>query len=688
MKEDNKVRIPPPPLTPESEVKDLLHGHTVVDAFRWLEDGESEQTQKWTQAHNKRTETVFEQIGKYPEYTEQLQKLLDTEKISSPELHGNRLFYLKRRRGDDQPVLCVSDPQGCNSRVIVNPNTADEQGLVAMDWWYPCPDGSKLAYGLSEHGNEWSTLYVLDVDSGNHLDEEIERTRGASIAWQKDSSAFYYTRYPKPGEVPQGEENYHRQVYHHELGDDPDEDPLIFGEGRDKREMYRVQLSPDGRYLLLLVNHGWRRSDVFVRDEKQEGDFIPVVQGKDALFNGEIVENTLYLLTNWDAPHYRVLTVDLSAPKWSFCEAVEENENLVLQQLAVVGDKLVVTALQNATYRLLIIDPGTGDQKQVPLPAKGTISGLHSQPEKPKSYFTFQSFLHSPTIYQLDVTENNLKQILRSDQPVDPEDFTVRQVFFSSKDGTRVPMFLVHKSDLDLETAQPTVLTGYGGFNISRTPSFSPAQIPWLTEGGIYALANLRGGSEYGEKWHRSGMLQNKQNVFDDFTSAAEYLIEEGYTEPAKLGITGRSNGGLLVGAALTQRPDLFGAVACGVPLLDMLRYHKFLIAALWTHEYGSPDDPEAFEWLYDYSPYHNVKKGVEYPAVFLFTAESDTRVHPMHARKMAALLQKCKSSSDPVLLRVETKAGHGAGKPMSKVVEDQAQMWAFFDWQLHNRID
>ncbi len=678
----DRIDIPPPPATPVREVADELHGREVTDPYRWLEEDDSEDTRQWTRLHNRRTREVFDQLPAYCEYQKRLGALLDTEKVGSPQIHGEHLFYLHHRPGEDQPVLCVADPDGSSSRVVVDPNSADEQGLVALDWWYPSPDGSLVAYGLSQHGNEWSTLYVVKVKSGKHLPDEIQRTRGASIAWQKGADGFYYTRYPQPGDVPEGEENYHRQVYHHRLGDDPAGDPLIFGEGRDKTEMYQLRMSDDGRHLLITVNHGWSRSDIFVRRE-EDGEIFPVVKGHDALFTGHITGETLYLLTNWQAPNYRILAVNLSYPALQPREVLPENEQLVLQQMVPAGSRLAVTALRDATYRLFVFDPDDGAKGKADLPERGSIYFLDADESGDRIYFSFQSFLRAPVIYRLDADDTQPQQIMCSEQPVDPDDFQIRQVFYRSKDGTQVPMFIVHRADIEPGEPRPTVLTGYGGFNISRTPAFSPAQIPWMQDGGIYALANLRGGSEYGERWHREGMMHCKQNVFDDFCAAAEYLMQKGYTTSEQLGITGRSNGGLLVGAAMTQRPELFGAVACGVPLLDMLRFHRFLIAALWTHEYGSPDDPDAFEWLYKYSPYHNVEKGEEYPPVFLFTAESDTRVHPMHARKMTALLQEATASEDPVLLRVETKAGHGAGKPLSKMITDQAQVWTFFDWQL-----
>lgn len=677
---NRKVAVPPPPDAPRQPVTDSLHGKQITDPYRWLEDCDSPETREWTGHQNERTEAVLAQLPARNTYRNQLSRLLSLDLVGTPVLRGDSLFYTHRRRGDEQPRLCMVDDEG--EAVLLDPNGEDDAGLVSLDWWYPSPDGSLVAYGYSKSGDEWSTLRILDVSTGEVLPETVERARGASIAWQPDSSAFYYTRYPKPGEVTDGEKYYHRRVFYHQLGDDPSADPVIFGEGRPKEEMYQVKMSPDGRYLLLTVNYGWRRNDVYVRDERAENpDFVPVMTGEDALFTGEFSGTTLYLLTNLDAPRYRVMALDLEKlAQGSWRDVIPEQRGLTIREMKVVGDQLVVSCLEDAVSCLYVCASDDSSLTRVELPFTGTVSELTGG-SKNGAYFTLQSFVRSPAICHLDTSNMTVQAVRSSCQPVDPEDYVVKQVFYTSRDGTHVPMFILHHRSVDLSEPRPALLTGYGGFNISRTPAYSPAQIPWLQGGGIYALANLRGGSEYGENWHRAGMLGNKQNVFDDFIAAAEHLIEQGYTNSDRLGIHGGSNGGLLVGAALTQRPELFGAVVCGVPLLDMLRYHRFLIAAIWAAEYGSADDPEQFEWLCAYSPYHHVRCGTEYPPVYLYTAASDARVHPLHARKMAAKLQM--ASGAPVLLHVETEAGHGAGKPMSRVVEGQARIWAFLSWQL-----
>ncbi len=691
-----QVHIPDPPDTPKRIVVDMVHGVEIRDPYRWLEDGRSPEVREWTLTQNMRSNAVFQQLPERQLIAQRISQLMSQDMVGTPVLRGGRLFFTKRIQGKNQPVLMVMDPEQTDGKpgsaqVLVDPNQLSTAGIVALDWWHPSPDGSMLAYGLSERGDEWSVLHILNVDTGELLPERIERTRYAGVTWKQDNQGFYYGRYPKPGEVPPGEENYNRHIYFHKLGTDPDKDPKIFGEGRPKELSYGTSLSDDGKYLLLTVSHGWNRTDLYVRDEQADGaEFKPVVEGKDGIFYGKIIGDTLYIITNFQAPRYKIAVVDLSNPAMdNWKTIIPESPDLTIDRVEFAKGHIIISGLKHAVSHLYVYTLDGELVREIPLPTLGTITGITASLDSSIFYFRFESFLVPPAVYRCDIEKDATPEVvLASAKGVDPDLATIEQVFYSSKDGTRVPMFILKRRGLDISKAGPvpTVLSGYGGFNISRTPTYSPAIIPWIESGGIYASANLRGGSEYGESWHRAGMLQNKQNVFDDFIYAGKYLIENGYTDPEHLGIWGRSNGGLLVGAALTQRPDLFRAVACGVPLLDMVRYHKFLIAYLWCSEYGNPDDPEAFKWLYAYSPYHNVKENVSYPAVYTYTAESDTRVDPMHARKMTALLQDVSSrtpSKGPVLLTVEADAGHGVGKPVYKVVDEQANIWGFFAWQL-----
>jgi prolyl oligopeptidase len=663
-----------------------IHGVRIVDPYRWLES-EGEQVDRWTAEQNAYTEALLGSLPQREVFRQELERLLSADSVGLMAVRGSRVFYTFRAAGQDQFALWVRDSAGVQAaRILVDPNRDDPSGMVSLDWWHASPSGELIAFGLSRAGDEWSALQVMRVSTGELLPERIPRTRYASIAWDVDEAGFLYTRYPLPGAVPPGEENYHRHVFHHRLGTDWADDAPVYGVGRPREEMYDLTRSEDGAYLVLTVHHGWVRADVYVRREG-EASFSPVAVGKDALFLPRAAGDRLYLMTNYQAPCYRVVAVDPADPREENWEViVPERADLILQDFCLAGETLLVTGLRDAVSRLLVYARDGRTADEIDLPAAGTIGDLAGEPGNPVAFFRFESYTLSPALYRLDLRPRAVDRWLAGTMLGGMDAVPVKQLFYRSADGTRVPLFLIGRVAGDGATAQPTILTGYGGFNLSRTPLYTPAMYPWLARGGLLAVACLRGGSEYGETWHRAGMRENKQNVFDDFLAAAEFLIEQGYTDRRRLGILGHSNGGLLAGAALTQRPDLFRAAVVGVPLLDMLRYHRFLIASLWTDEYGSPDDPKAFAWLRAYSPYHRVQAGVEYPAVYLHTALSDTRVHPHHARKMAALLQNATASDPadrPVLLRVETAAGHGAGKPVSKVVDEQAETLTFLAWQL-----
>ena len=543
--------------------------------------------------------------------------------------------------------------------------------------------GTRLAYGLSQHGSEESTLSVRDVATGKDLPDRIERTRHAAVAWTPDGKGFYYTRYPKPGTVPAGDENYHRHVYYHALGTDPANDPKIFGAGRDKEDWPDVALSPDGRWLVVTVSKGWSMSEVYLKDRAKDGPWVPVVEKVEALYAPVIRNDVLYIHTNEGAPRYRVFKADPANPdRKNWTELIPEGPD-VLDSFTAVGDKLVGLYMHKASSRLRLFDRTGKPVHEVELPTLGSIEGLGAEWDGRELLFGFSSFTVPPSVYHVDLTTFTTQLWERVKANIDTNAYEVKQVTYRSKDGTPVTMFLAHKKGLTLDGQNPTYLTGYGGFNVSETPIFSASWFLFLEKGGIVAVPNLRGGGEYGEAWHKAGMLDKKQNVFDDFIAAAEWLIENRYTNPKKLVIQGGSNGGLLVGAVVTQRPELFRAAVCNVPLLDMLRYHKFRIARLWIPEYGDPDDPKAFRWLKAYSPYHNVKPGTAYPAMLITAAESDTRVDPLHARKMTALLQAASASDQPILLRHTTKEGHGAGKPRAKVLDELTDIWSFLFWQL-----
>jgi prolyl oligopeptidase len=669
--------------TPLRPVTDNYHGEWVEDPYRWLEADGDPEVEAWEEAQNQATRAALEALDFRPRLRRRLEELLAIGDLGPPHPRGDRYFYMRRDAGQNHAVLYLrrGSPEAADE-VVLDPNTWSEDGTEALDWYSLSPDGRLVAYGRSSQGDEWSTLYLLDVDSGRHLPDSIPRTRACSIAWLPDASGFYYTRYPQPGEVPEGQEHYHRRLFFHRLGADWRQDPLVFGQGRDPSDWPVASLSPDGRHLLITVAVGWTRTDVYVLD-RETGDLLTLAEGEEVLYEGEILEGRAYLLTNWQAPRYRLVRVDLARPAREQWEELVPQGDSVLEWAGIIGRQLFATCLVNATSQLFRFDLDGRNRVEIPLPTLGSVGAIGGEWCGHEMFYSFTSFTVPPTVYRYDLArgESTLWNRVRAD--IDPDRYETRQVWYSSRDGTPIPMFLVHRRGLQRTGAHPTLLTGYGGFNQSMTPGFSRTTYAWLESGGLLALPNLRGGGEFGKEWHEAGMLGRKQNVFDDFLAAAEYLIAEGYTSPARLAIQGGSNGGLLVGAALTQRPDLFRAVVCSVPLLDMLRYHHFSIARLWIPEYGCADDPEQYRWLRAYSPYHNVRPGEKYPAVLLLAGAQDSRVHPMHARKMAARLQAASSSGLPVLLRIESKAGHGAGKPISKILEEATDTWSFLFWQL-----
>jgi len=561
-------------------------------------------------------------------------------------------------------------------------------GTVALDWWFPSSDGRYVAYGLSRDGNEQSTLYVREVTTGKDLSDVIERTRACSVAWLPDSKGFYYTRYPSVGTVGKQEENYHRHIYLHLLGGNAARDAKVFGPGREPEDWPNVALSPNGRWLVVTVEKGWAMSEVYFKDlQNPDAAFVPLVEKVQALYDVVVRNDRFYVHTNEKAPRYRLFQVDPARPdRRAWKELVPEGAD-VLEQVTALGDNLVALYMHQASSRLRLLDKGGKLLQEVGLPTLGTVAGFGGEWDGSELLFAFDSFTVPSTVYRVDLRNRETELWQKVEADLDWSRYEVEQVQYPSTDGTSITMFLAYKKGMAKSGQNPTLLSGYGGFNVNMTPYFSASRFLFLEQGGIIAIPNLRGGGEYGEDWHRAGMLAKKQNVFDDFLSAAEWLIRRNYTSHERLAIQGGSNGGLLMGAALTQRPDLFRAVVCQVPLLDMVRYHKFLIARLWIPEYGSADEKDQFQYLYAYSPYHHAKDGTIYPAVLLTAAESDTRVDALHARKMTARLQAANASGQPILLRLETKAGHGAGKPRSKVLDELTDEWSFVFWQLGVKI-
>ncbi len=673
-----------PPPTRTDPVLDVLHGVEVPDPYRWLEDATSPEVRAWTDLQNAHARAVLDAVPGREALQARLDDLLAVGSLGVPAPVKGRLFFWRRDGRQNQAVLYVRDGRDGPDRALLDPNVLAADGTVALDWWYPSRDGGRLAFGLSQNGSEQSTLYVRDVATGADLPDVIDRTRACALAWLPDGSGFYYTRYPSPGSVSAGEEAYHRHVYLHGLGTDPASDGEVFGAGRAREDWPDVRLSPDGRWLVVTVSQGWVKSEVYFKDRhRPEIGFVPLVEGVEALFHVTVRNDRFYVHTNDGAPRYRLFRIDPTrADRADWAEIVPEGED-VLEGAVAVGEHLLAQFMVRASSRLRWFDSRGNFRREIDLPTLGTLSGMGSEWDGDELYFGFQSFTLPQTVYHLDLKSGEIDLWGQVEADVDFDAYEVSQHAYASRDGTSVNVFLAHRKGLKKDGNNPTLLYGYGGFNISLTPSFSASRFAFLECGGVLTIANLRGGGENGEGWHKAGMLGNKQSSFADFLAGAEWLIAEGFTSPERLAIMGGSNGGLLVGAALTQRPELFRAVVCQVPLLDMVRYHHFLIARLWVPEYGCADDAEQFRFLHAYSPYHRAIDGVAYPAVLLATAESDTRVDALHARKMAARLQAASSSGRPVLLRLEPRAGHGAGKPRGKVVEEVTDTYCFLFSQL-----
>ncbi|MCR4314859.1 MAG: prolyl oligopeptidase family serine peptidase [Planctomycetes bacterium] len=677
------------PETAADDFAESIHGTSVADPFRWLEVETEEKVRDWTSAQNALTNEVISNFAPFKtELAERLTELSKIGSVGAPQAYKNRHFFGRHDGVSNHSRIFYFDGVEGEEKLILDPNSWSEDGTTSLDWYRPSTDGKFVAYGRSEGGTELSVTFVLDVDRNELLDDEIPFTRAASVSWLPDNSGFYYTRTPVPGTVAEGEEQYHRRVYFHKLGTSWEIDPRIFGDGLEKEDWPGAGVSSDGRWLLISVSKGWTRTDLFLCNIEKPGALIvPIASSVEATFAADIIDDTIYILTNDQAPKFRIMKASVFAPsRRDWTTLVPESEDTI-STFVVTKDSVVVASMHNAIDRLTVYSK-TGEKKsEIAMPSGlGALAGLNGTHESNEIFYGFTSFQTPRDIYRYDLERNRQTLFARIEAGIDSSAFEAKQVFYPSADGTQVSMFIVHKKELVLSGNAPTYLTGYGGFSIAMQPYFSSSVCLWLENGGVFALPNLRGGSEYGESWHKDGMLEKKQNCFDDFIAAAEWLIEHNYTNPEKLAIGGGSNGGLLIGAAITQRPELFRAALCKVPLLDMIRYHKFPLGSLWTSEYGDPDDAEDFEWIYRYSPYHHVVEGTRYPATLFTAAEGDTRVNPLHARKMAAALQAATSDSieeAPILLRIQEKAGHGAGKPLSMYIDESAQEWAFIMWQV-----
>jgi prolyl oligopeptidase len=669
-----------PPSHPDPTVVDVYHGQAVPDPYRWLEDLDSEQTRAWVEAQNRLTFDYLRRIPARQRLLERLTQLWNYEKYSQPFKEGGRYFYFKNDGLQNQSVLYTQESLEAEARVLLDPNTLSEDGTVALSGIAISRDGRYLAYGLSRSGSDWQEWKVRDIETGEDLPDHLRWIKFSGASWTPDGQGFFYSRYDEP---PPGREyesaNYFQKLCYHRLGTPQSEDLLVYHRPDQKEWGFAGGVTEDGNYLIISV---WRGTDpknlLFYKDLRDPN--LPVVELiREFEANYSFVGNDgsrFWLLTDLNAPRRRLVAIDLDNPG-QVQEVIPEAEE-TLQGVSLINNQFVAFYLKDAHTQIKTFALDGTYLGAIPLPGLGSASGFGGKRYDTETFYTFTSFTTPPTIYRYDFTTGRSTLFRQPQVDFDPQAYEVQQVFYPSKDGTRIPMFLVHRRGLARTGDHPTLLYGYGGFGISLTPSFSVGLVAWLEMGGVYAQPNLRGGGEYGEAWHQAGTKLNKQKVFDDFIAAAEWLVANGYTNPSKLAISGGSNGGLLVGACLTQRPDLFAAALPAVGVFDMLRFHKFTIGWAWISEYGSPEDPEEFKALYAYSPLHNLKPGTAYPATLITTADHDDRVVPAHSFKFAAALQAAQGGSQPILIRIDTKAGHGAGKPTTKLIEETADRWAF----------
>ena len=669
-----------PPTEKVSQV-DTYFGNEVPDPYRWLEDDQSAETAAWVDAQNEVTDAYLNDIPFREAINERLTELWNYEKYSAPSKEGDAYYFFKNDGLQNQSVLYRQESLEAEPEVFLDPNTFSDDGTVALSSISFTDDGSLLAYSISESGSDWRKILVMDVATQQVVEDTLKDVKFSGISWQ-NNDGFYYSSYDKPEEGSAlSARNMNHQLFYHALGAPQEQDQLIFGGEAQPRRYVSGRVTEDQRYLAISAAMSTSGNELYVKDLSQpNSEIVPIVTDFDS--EQSIVHsegNTLYIVTDREAPNQRVVTVDSRQPQPKQWQDLVAERDEVLEAATFAGGKMFLNYLKDASTRIEQYDLQGNQEKIIELPAIGSAGGFGGKQEDKTVFYTFTSFTYPTTIYSYDIASGESTVFRQPSIDVNPDDYVTEQVFYESKDGTKVPMFIVHKKGLEKNGQNPTYLYAYGGFNISLTPYFSVTQLYWLENGGVYAMPNLRGGGEYGKSWHEAGTKMNKQNVFDDFIAAGEYLKQEKYTSTERLAIAGGSNGGLLVGATMTQRPDLCQVALPAVGVMDMLRYHQFTAGAGWAYDYGIADSSEAmFEYLYDYSPVHNIEEGVSYPATLVTTADHDDRVVPAHSFKFAATLQEKHEGENPVLIRIETKAGHGAGKPTSKQIEEWTDKYAF----------
>ena len=668
------------PPTRRTDQVDTIHGVQVADPYRWLEDAKQEDVQKWVADQDAFARSYLAKLPGRDALAARFKELFYIESAGTPAHFGSRWFYPRRDAGREKAIIYWREGKTGPEKVLLDPNAWSTDGSSSLGRWTISWDGKKVGYTVKANNSDEATLYVMEVATGKKSEiDTIEGAKYASPSWTPSGDGFYYTWIPPKGTVPDSDRSGYGEVRFHKLGTLPAKDKIVHEKTGDPKTFLEGWVSKDGRWLMNSLEHGWTRTDVQYMDlHAAKPVWKDLVTGQDARYDVDVDRGHFFVTTNEGAPHYRVFKVDPSKPaRADWKEIVPERADATLEGTSVVGHALALKYLKDVVTYPEIHDEDGKLLRKVELPAIGSIGGFSGNADDDTVYFSFQSFTYPTEIFEESVKTGKRSTWYTLKVPVDPSKYVVEQVFATSKDGTKVPFFVVHAKDLAKNGASPTILTGYGGFQSAQTPYFSSSIYPWLEHGGVWAVANLRGGSEYGEDWHRHGMRHEKQHVFDDFAAVGEELVKQGFTRPSKLGALGASNGGLLVGAAITQRPDLFRVALCGVPLLDMVRYHQFGSGKTWIEEYGSAEDPEDFKALYAYSPYHHVTHGTKYPSTLVLSADSDDRVDPLHARKFAAELQWA-SSGGPVLLRVEKHSGHGGADLQRALVERLADEYAF----------
>ncbi len=672
---------------------DIYHGTNVPDPYRWLEDDvrESEEVAAWVEAQNKVTFGYLESIPERTPIKKRLTELWNYEKYSSPFKVGGRYYYYKNDGLQNQSVIYMMKSLDGEAEVLIDPNKWSKDGTVALAGMAFSEDGKYVAYGVAEAGSDWRTWHVMEIESQKVLDDELKWVKFSGASWTKDGKGFFYGRFNEPKEGAEFQSlNLNQKHFYHSVATPQSEDKLVHERPDQPEWSFGANVTEDGRYLVIRV---WKGTDdryrILYKDlSKPNAKMTALIENfeNDYSFEGN-VGTVFYFKNNSNAPKGRLIAIDIKNPSKENWKEIIPEANETLRGISFVGNRFVASYLKDAKTQVKIYDTDGKFVREVKFPTIGSAYGFGGRQDETETFYSFSSFATPPSIYRYDITTGESSLIRQAKVDINPEEYEVKQVFYPSKDGTKVPMFIAHKRGVELDHTNPTLLYGYGGFNISLTPGFSITRMAWMEMGGVYAMANLRGGGEYGEEWHKAGTKLQKQNVFDDFIMAAVWLIENGYTSREKLAIQGASNGGLLVGAAMTQKPDLFGACLPAVGVMDMLRFHKFTAGRFWVDDYGSSDDPEEFKAILAYSPYHNLKAGTQYPPTLVTTADTDDRVVPGHSFKFAAALQNCHDGDAPVLIRIETRAGHGRGKPTAKIIEQVADQYAFLVKNLNMKL-